>query len=107
MRVTDNCPSCGAPVGDSTQCRYCGKAFQSAATTEQTEFQVILTGAPKNRMLGVIKVVWEISGGGWSLKEAKDLVDHAPRPVKQGVSREEAEDIIKKLKRAGAEAEIR
>ena len=55
----------------------------------------------------VIKVVWEINGGGWSLKEAKDLVDHAPRPVKQGVSREEAEDIIKKLKRAGAEAEIR
>jgi large subunit ribosomal protein L7/L12 len=107
MRVTDKCPNCGAPIGDSTQCRYCGKVFQSAAT-EQTEFQVILTAAPKNKMLGVIRVVWEINGRGrHGLVEAKDLVEHAPRPVKQGVSRKEAEDIIEKLKKAGAEAEIR
>jgi large subunit ribosomal protein L7/L12 len=75
------------------------------AKAEQTEFQVILTGAPKNRKIGVIKVVWEITGV--KLKEAKDLVDHAPRPVKQGVSREEAEAVLNKLKEAGAQAEIR
>jgi len=53
----------------------------------------------------VIKVVREITGLG--LKEAKDLVDQAPKPVKQGVNREEAESVLKKLKDAGAGAEIK
>jgi large subunit ribosomal protein L7/L12 len=71
---------------------------------EQTEFKVILTAHGK-RIISVIKVVREITGLG--LKEAKDLVEQAPKPVKQGVSREEAEAVLKKLQKEGAEAEIR
>jgi large subunit ribosomal protein L7/L12 len=71
---------------------------------EQTEFQVVLTSAGDAK-IGVIKVVREITGLG--LKEAKDLVDQAPKPVKQGVNREEAEGVLKKLKDAGAGAEIK
>jgi large subunit ribosomal protein L7/L12 len=75
-----------------------------AAEAEQTEFSVVLTG-PGDAKIGVIKVVREITGLG--LKEAKDLVDQAPKPVKQGVNREEAEAVLKKLKDAGAAAEIK
>jgi large subunit ribosomal protein L7/L12 len=71
---------------------------------EQREFKVILTAHGK-RLISVIKVVGEITGLG--LREAKDLVEQAPQPVKQGVSREEAEAVLKKLKKEGAEAEIR
>ena len=61
--------------------------------------------SPGDAKIGVIKVVREITGLG--LKEAKDLVDQAPKPVKQGVNREEAESVLKKLKDAGAGAEIK
>ncbi|TME50677.1 MAG: 50S ribosomal protein L7/L12 [Chloroflexi bacterium] len=61
--------------------------------------------APEDAKIGVIKVVREITGLG--LKEAKDLVDQAPKPVKQGINREEAEGVLKKLKDAGAGAEIK
>ena len=74
------------------------------AVEEKTEFTVVLKGkgaAPIN----VIKVVREITGLG--LKEAKDLVDGAPKDVKAGVPKAEAEDIAKKLKDAGAEVEIK
>ena len=81
-----------------------GGAAAPAAEAEQTEFQVVLT-APGDAKIGVIKVVREITGLG--LKEAKDLVDQAPKPVKQGVNREEAESVLKKLKDAGAAAEIK
>src|SRR6266702_2463567 len=70
----------------------------------ETEFQVVLT-TPGDAKIGVIKVVREITGLG--LKEAKDLVDQAPKPVKQGINREEAEGVLKKLKDAGAGAEIK
>jgi large subunit ribosomal protein L7/L12 len=76
----------------------------AAPEAEQTEFQVVLT-SPGDAKIGVIKVVREITGLG--LKEAKDLVDQAPKPVKQGVNREEAEGVLKKLKDAGAGAEIK
>ncbi|GIV41073.1 MAG: 50S ribosomal protein L7/L12 [Vicingaceae bacterium] len=71
---------------------------------EKTSFDVILKsgGAAK---LGVVKIVKEITGLG--LKEAKDLVDGAPKPVKEGVSKEEAESIKKQLEEAGAEVEIK
>jgi large subunit ribosomal protein L7/L12 len=85
-----------APVG--------GGAAAAAPEAEQTEFQVVLT-SPGDAKIGVIKVVREITGLG--LKEAKDLVDQAPKPVKQGVNREEAEAVLKKLKDAGAGAEIK
>ncbi len=81
-----------------------GGAAAAAPEVEQTEFQVILT-APGDAKIGVIKVVREITGLG--LKEAKDLVDQAPKPVKQGVNREEADSVLKKLKDAGASAEIK
>jgi large subunit ribosomal protein L7/L12 len=81
-----------------------GGAAAAAPEAEQTEFQVVLT-SPGDAKIGVIKVVREITGLG--LKEAKDLVDQAPKPVKQGINREEAESVLKKLKDAGAGAEIK
>ncbi len=75
-----------------------------AAAEEKTEFDVILK-SPGAKKIQVIKVVREITGLG--LKEAKELVDNAPKPVKEGVSKEEAEEIKKKLEEAGAEVEIK
>jgi len=71
---------------------------------EQTEFTVVLTGFGENKV-NVIKAVRELTGLG--LKEAKDLVDGAPKPVKEGVSKADAEAILKKLIDAGAKAEIK
>lgn len=75
-----------------------------APVEEQTEFTVVLTGAGANK-INVIKVVRELTGLG--LKEAKDLVDGAPKPVKEGVSKEEAEKIKAKLTEAGASVELK
>ncbi|GBC88188.1 50S ribosomal protein L7/L12 [bacterium HR13] len=74
------------------------------AVEEKTEFDVILKSAGANK-INVIKVVREITGLG--LKEAKDLVESAPKPVKEGIPKEEAENIKKKLEEAGAEVEIK
>ena len=71
---------------------------------EKTEFDVILKGPGANK-IGTIKVVREITCLG--LKEAKELVDNPPKPVKEAVSKEEAEEIKKKLVEAGAEVEIK
>ncbi|RKQ63147.1 LSU ribosomal protein L12P [Thermovibrio guaymasensis] len=79
-------------------------AAGGAAAEEKTEFDVILK-SPGAKKINVIKVVREITGLG--LKEAKELVDNAPKPVKEGVSKEEAEEIKKKLEEAGAEVEIK
>jgi large subunit ribosomal protein L7/L12 len=76
----------------------------AAAVEEQTEFTVILKTFGANKV-GVIKAVREITGLG--LKEAKDLVDGAPKPVKEGVSKADADAAAKKLVEAGAEAEIK
>ena len=74
------------------------------AAEEQTEFSVILTGIGDNKV-NTIKVVREITGLG--LKEAKDLVDGAPKAVKEGVSKADAEAAAKKLNDSGAKAEIK
>jgi large subunit ribosomal protein L7/L12 len=74
------------------------------AAAEQTEFDVILK-APGGSKLGVVKLVKEITGLG--LKEAKGVVDSAPAPVKEGVSKDEAEEIKTKLEEAGAEVELK
>ncbi|HID66204.1 MAG TPA: 50S ribosomal protein L7/L12 [Aquificaceae bacterium] len=79
-------------------------AGATAQAEEKTEFDVILKSAGKNK-IQVIKAVREITGLG--LKEAKELVDNAPKPIKEGVSKEEAEQIKKKLEEAGAEVEIK
>jgi large subunit ribosomal protein L7/L12 len=76
----------------------------AAAAEEQTEFNVVLTEVGANKV-GVIKAVREITGLG--LKEAKDLVDGAPKPVKEGVAKADAEAAQKKLEEAGAKAEIK
>lgn len=81
-----------------------GDGGGAAAAAEKTSFDVILTNAGAGK-LGVVKVVKELTGLG--LKEAKDLVDGAPKPVKEGVSKAEAEDIAAKLKEAGAEVEVK
>ncbi len=75
-----------------------------AAAEEQTEFTVTLANAGANK-IQVIKVVREITGLG--LKEAKDLVEAAPKPVKEGVSKADAEDMKKKLTEAGATVELK
>ncbi|MBQ8397762.1 MAG: 50S ribosomal protein L7/L12 [Clostridia bacterium] len=81
-----------------------GGAAPAAAAEEKTEFDVILAsfGAKK---LDVIKVVREITGLG--LKDAKELVEGAPKPVKEGASKDEAEEIKKKLEEAGASVELK
>jgi len=81
-----------------------GAAGGAAVAEEQTEFTVILTEFGANKV-GVIKAVREITGLG--LKEAKDLVDGAPKAVKEGVSKADADAAKKKLEEAGAKAEIK
>ncbi len=81
-----------------------GAGGAAAAAEEQTEFTVNLTEVGANKV-GVIKAVREITGLG--LKEAKDLVDGAPKPVKEGVSKADAEAAKKKLEEAGAKAELK
>ena len=81
-----------------------GGGAAAPAAEEKTEFTVVLKAAGGNK-IGVIKVVREITGLG--LKDAKDLVDGAPKEVKAGVNQAESEDISKKLKEAGAEVEVK
>jgi large subunit ribosomal protein L7/L12 len=81
-----------------------GGAAAAPAAEEKTEFSVILTGAGANK-INVIKVVREITSLG--LKEAKDLVDGAPKPIKEGVSKDEAESIKKKFVDAGATVDVK
>ncbi len=76
----------------------------AAAAEEKTEFDVILKNAGASKM-GVIKIVKEITGLG--LKEAKALVDECPKPIKEGASKAEAEEIKAKLEEAGAEIELK
>jgi len=79
-------------------------AGAAEAAEEKTEFDVILASAGAKK-IGVIKVVRELTGLG--LKEAKELVDGAPKPVKEGVSKEEADEIKGKLEEAGASVEVK
>jgi large subunit ribosomal protein L7/L12 len=79
-------------------------AGDGAAAEEQTSFDVVLTGAG-DKKIQVIKVVRALTGLG--LKEAKDLVDSAPKPVKEGVPREEADSVKSQLEEAGAAVEVK
>ena len=79
-------------------------AAAAPAAEEKTEFNVILTAAGPNK-INVIKVVREVTSLG--LKEAKDLVDGAPKPIKEGVNKDEAESIKKKFTEAGATVEVK
>jgi len=77
---------------------------EDAAAEEKSEFDVILTAAGGSK-LAVVKLVKELTGLG--LKEAKELVDGAPKPVKEGVSKDEAESLKQQLEEAGAEVELK
>jgi large subunit ribosomal protein L7/L12 len=81
-----------------------GAADGGEAVEEQTEFDVILKAAGASK-LAVVKLVKELTGLG--LKEAKDIVDSAPKAIKEGISKDEAEGILKSLEEAGAEVELK
>ena len=81
-----------------------GEGGGAAAAEEKTAFDVILKNGGANK-LAVVKIVKDLTGLG--LKEAKDLVDGAPKAVKEGVSKAEAEDLAAKLKEAGADVEVK
>jgi large subunit ribosomal protein L7/L12 len=81
-----------------------GGAGGDDAAEEKTEFDVILTAAGQSK-LAVVKLVKELTGAG--LKDAKELVDNAPSPIKEGVSKDEAEALKTQLEEAGAEVELK
>jgi large subunit ribosomal protein L7/L12 len=93
-----------APVAVAAAPAAGGDGAAAAASEEQTEFDAILTDVGANKIL-VIKAVRELTGLG--LKEAKDLVDAAPKAVKEGVTKEEAEQVKEKLAEAGAAVEVK
>ena len=80
-------------------------AAAAAPAEEKTEFDVVLAAVDAAKKISVIKVVRELTGLG--LKEAKELVDNAPKPVKENVSKEEADTIKAKLEEAGAKVEVK
>ncbi|MEO0714227.1 MAG: 50S ribosomal protein L7/L12 [Pseudomonadota bacterium] len=96
--------SAAAPVAMGAMPMAGGDAG-GAAAEEQTEFDVILTSGGEKK-IGVIKVVREVVSG-LGLKEAKEIVESAPKPIKEGVSKEEAEELKKKFEEAGATVEIK
>jgi len=81
-----------------------GGAEEASAAAEKTEFTVVLAAAGEKKV-ETIKVVRSITGLG--LKEAKELVDGAPKPIKEGINKAESEDIVKKLEAAGAKVEVK
>jgi large subunit ribosomal protein L7/L12 len=93
-----------APVAVAAAPAAGGAAAGGAAAEEKTEFTVVLTGAGANK-IQVIKVVRELTGLG--LKEAKDLVEGAPKPVKENVDKKTAEELKKKLTESGATVEVK
>ena len=93
-----------APVAVAAAAGAGGGGEAAAAAEEKTEFTVILKAAGASK-INVIKTVREITGLG--LKEAKDLVDGAPKPVKENVGKDEAEAVKKKLEDAGADVELK
>ncbi len=95
--------SAAAPVAVAAAAPSAGGA--AAAQEEKTEFTVILESYPADKKIGVIKVVRELTGLG--LKEAKDLVDAVPKPIKEGVNKADSENIKKKLEEAGAKVTIK
>jgi len=92
-----------APVAVAAGPAAAGPA--APAAVEQTEFTVVLDSFAADKKIGIIKVVRELTGLG--LKEAKDIVEAAPKPLKEGVAKAEAEDMKKKLEEAGAKVALK
>ena len=97
--------SAAAPVGGMMMAAAPGAAAAAEEVEEQTEFSVILEEVPADKKIAVLKVVRTITGLG--LKEAKDLVEATPKPVKEGITKEAAEDVKKQLEEAGAKLSIK
>jgi large subunit ribosomal protein L7/L12 len=107
LEVKELVEACEAEFGVSASAPVVAVAAAGggeAAAEEKSEFDVILANAGAKK-IGVIKVVREITGLG--LKEAKDLVDGAPQPIKQGIAKDEAEALKAKLEEAGAAVELK
>jgi len=97
--------SAAAPAGGMMMMAAPGAAAPAEEVEEQTEFNVILEEFPADKKIAVLKVVRAITGLG--LKEAKDLVEAAPKPVKEAVAKAEAEDVKKQLEESGAKVSIK
>jgi large subunit ribosomal protein L7/L12 len=97
--------SAAAPVGGMVMAAVPGAAAAAEEVEEKTEFDVILDEVPADKKIGILKVVRTITGLG--LKEAKDLVEAAPKPVKEGTNKEDAESIKKQLEEAGAKVSVK
>ncbi len=97
--------SAAAPVGGMMMMAAPGAAAPAEEVEVQTEFNVILEEVPADKKIAVLKVVRALTGLG--LKEAKDLVEATPKPVKEGVKKEDAEDTKKQLEEAGAKVTIK
>lgn len=98
--------SAAAPVGGMMMMAPgAGAAAPAEEAEEQTEFDVILEDVPADKKIAILKVVRTLTGLG--LKEAKDLVEAAPKPVKEGIAKEAAEDAKKQLEEAGAKVSVK
>ncbi len=98
--------SAAAPVGGMLMMSPgAGGAAPAEEVEEQTEFDVILEDVPADKKIAILKVVRTLTGLG--LKEAKDLVEAAPKPVKEGIAKDAAEDAKKQLEEAGAKVSVK
>lgn len=98
--------SAAAPVGGMMMMAPgAGGAATTEEVEEQTEFDVILEDVPADKKIAILKVVRTLTGLG--LKEAKDLVEAAPKPVKEGIAKDAAEDAKKQLEEAGAKVSVK
>ena len=104
LELNELVKACEEEFGVSAAAPVAAAGVATAAVEEKTEFDVVLTSAGANK-IKVIKVVRELTGLG--LKEAKDIVDGAPKTLKEAVSKEDAESIKAKLEEAGAGVEIK
>ncbi|MGY2765276.1 50S ribosomal protein L7/L12 [Thermostichus sp. MS-CIW-26] len=103
--VSAAAPASGMVMAAPVAAAAAAPAAAPEPVEEQTAFDVILEAVPADKKIAILKVVRELTGLG--LKDAKDLVEAAPKPVKEGVAKEEANDIKKKLEEAGATVKIK
>lgn len=97
--------SAAAPAGGMMMMAAPGAGAAAEPVEEKTEFDVILDSVPADKKIAVLKIVREITGLG--LKEAKDLVEAAPKPIKEGMAKEAAEDAKKRIEEAGGKVVIK
>lgn len=97
--------SAAAPAGGMMMMAAPGAGAAAEAVEEKTEFDAILDSVPADKKIAILKIVREITGLG--LKEAKDLVEAAPKPIKEGVAKDIAEDIKKRITEAGGAVTVK